>query len=127
MASVAIWAALQVVLVFWLRFPEGTGWSDLRYNLSLPKPGSVYVRDRFVCDPFLFLADVENGRTIALPSIVALTIQRGRVVDLEKEFQKLAVAEFFRVKIDLDRFGMRSVIAVRCVRDVAACVTHTLV
>jgi hypothetical protein len=72
----------------------------------------------------LFLAGVENGRTIAPPSIVALAIQRGRVVDLEKEFQKLAIAELSRIKIDLDRFGMRSVIGVRCVWDGAACVAH---
>jgi hypothetical protein len=113
-----------MVLMFWLGLPEGTGWSDFRHNLSGPKPGSFYVRDRLVSDPLLFLAGVENGRTLAPPSIVALAIQRGRVVDLEKEFQKLAIAELSRIKIDLDRFGMRSVIGVRCVWDGAACVAH---
>ena len=113
MASVAIRVALQVVLMFPLGFPEGAGLGDFRNNLSGPKPGGFDVRDRVLCDPFLILAGVENRRTIAGPSIVALTVQSRRIVNLKKEFQELPVTKLLRAKNDLDRFGMRSVIAVR--------------
>ena len=74
MASVAIRVALQVVLMLRLGFPEGAGLGNFRKNLSGPKPGGLDVRDRVVCDPFLILAGVENRRTIAGSSVVALTI-----------------------------------------------------
>ena len=45
-------------------------------------------------------------------------------MDLEKEFQQVPVAELLRIKNDLDRLGMRSVIAIRRIRDIAACIAH---
>lgn len=125
MASVATWITLQIVLMFWLGLPEWTGLRDFSHNLPGPQPGGLDLRDSVACNPLLFLARVENRRTIARSLIVSLTVQRGRVVDLEKEFQKLPITELLRVKNDLDRFGMCSVIAVRCIGDVATRIADT--
>jgi hypothetical protein len=51
---------LQVVLMFWLSFPERAGWVDFRDNLSRPKPRGFDVCNGVVCDPLLILAGVEN-------------------------------------------------------------------
>src|SRR5689334_20982518 len=114
MASVAIRITFQVVLMLRLRFPKGTGLSEFRHNLPRPKPGGFDVRNRVACDPFLIRAGVEDRRTVAGSPIVALAVQSRRVMDLEKEFQELPIAELLRVENDLDRFRMRSVVAVRC-------------
>src|ERR1700737_303516 len=90
--------------------PEGTSLSDFRNNLPGPKPGGFDVRDSVACDPLLFLARVENLRTIAGSPIVSLAVQRGRIMDLEKEFQQLPITDLLRIKNDLDCFGMRSMI-----------------
>jgi hypothetical protein len=122
MASVAIRVALKVVSMFRLGFPEGAALGDFRDDFSGPKPGGFYVRDRVLCDTFLILAGLENRPAIAGPSIVAPTIHSRRIVNLKKEFQELPTTELLRIQNDLDRFGMRSVIAVRCIRNVTPCI-----
>jgi hypothetical protein len=122
MASIPIRITLQVVLMLRLGFPKATGLSEFRNNLPRPKPGGFDVRNRVACDPFLIRADAEDRRTVAGSPIVALAVQSRRVMDLEKEFQELPIAELLRVENDLDRFRMRSVVAVRCIRNVAACI-----
>jgi hypothetical protein len=66
----------------------------------------------------LFITRVEDRRAIAGASIVALAIERRRVVNLEEEFQQLAC--FVRIEDDLDRLGVVSVIAIGGVRQLAA-------
>ena len=51
--------------------------------------------------------------------------QRRRIVDLEEEFQDVPVARHCRVEDNLDPLGMRAVITIRGVRNIAARVTHT--
>jgi hypothetical protein len=57
-------------------------------------------------DLLLLVARVVDGRPIAQSAIIALAIQRARIVDLEEELQDLAVADPGWVKQDLDRLGM---------------------
>jgi hypothetical protein len=54
-----------------------------------------------------------------------LAVQRRRIVDLEEEFQDVPVARHCRVEDNLDPLGMRAVITIRGVRNIAARVTHT--
>src|SRR6185437_16843974 len=63
-------------------------------------------------------------RAIALAEIIALTIERRRVVDLEEELEQIAIRRLLRVEGDFDRFGMCAVISVCRVLDVATRVTH---
>ncbi len=46
-------------------------------------------------------------------------------MDLEEEFQDVPVARHCRVEDNLDPLGMRAVITIRGVRNIAARVTHT--
>src|SRR6185295_15354310 len=87
-------------------------------------PGSLYVGDCSFGNALLFVARVEDRRAIAEPHIISLTIFRGRVVDLEEELEQPPIADFARIKNNLDRFGMSSVITVGSVGDVSTCVPH---
>src|SRR6266511_5170876 len=62
----------------------------------------------------------------ALPisDVVPLAVQRRRVVDLEEELEQVPVRDLLGIEGDLDSLGVRSVVPVRRVRDVAAGVTH---
>ena len=71
---------------------------------------------------FCSSAGVENGGAIARAHVVALPVARRRIVDLEEEFEQRPVAGLGRIENDLDRFGMRAVIAVGRVRHVAAAI-----
>src|ERR1700728_3246395 len=106
MARVAMWVTLQVVLMFGLGFPEGTGCGDLRHHLARPKTRGFDVGDRVDGNPLLILRRVENRRTVTGSPIISLAVQRGGIVDLEKELQQLPVAELLRVKNDLNRLCM---------------------
>ncbi len=55
-----------------------------------------------------------------MPTVVALAVLRGRVVDLEEELEQVAVGDPLRVEDDLDRLGVGAVVAVGRVRHVAA-------
>src|SRR5437868_5162102 len=109
--------------MLWLGFPE---WARLRHfghDLSGPNPRGFDVRNGFARDALLFLAGAENRRTVAGSSIIALSVKRGRIMDLEKEFQELPIAQLLRVKNNLYGFSVSSVIPVRCIRHVAAGIT----
>src|SRR6185312_8354279 len=119
-ASVAARNAFEIILVLRFRFPEGAGWRQLGHHLSRPEPGCVYIRDGVLRDLPLFLAGIEDGRTIARASIVALAVQSRRIVNLEEKFQQLPVADFRGIENDLDGFGMRAVIAIGGVGHIAS-------
>src|SRR5258705_3518146 len=83
------------------------------------------IGDGGVRDPLLFVARIEDGRTIAGSPVVTLTIQRGRVMNLEEKLQKPPVTDRLRIKDNLNRFGMISVVLISGVRYVAACISDT--
>src|SRR5438876_569018 len=59
-------------------------------------------------------------RAVARPDVVALTVSRRRVVNLKEELQQPAITDLSWIEDDLDRFGVRAVIAVCRVENVAA-------
>src|SRR3984957_6568811 len=123
-AGIAAGKFLQIVLMLRLGLPESTRRRNLSDHLAGPQTGSLHVSDRFNRHALLLFAGVVNRRTIAQATVIALAIHRGRVMNLEEKFQNLAVADFRRIENNLDRFRVRSVIAVGGVGHVAAGVTH---
>src|SRR5471032_3361029 len=124
MAGIAIWQALQVILVLGLCLPEWAGRFHLRDNLGWPQAGSIDILDGVLRYLLLRFAGVENGRAVAGAQVVALAIFRAGVVDLEKEFEDLAIADDGWIEDDFDRFGVRAMIAVSGVGHVAAAVAY---
>src|SRR4051794_35208139 len=108
-----------------LGLPERPGRLDLGDNLAGPQPGGVDVRDRLARDPLLLGVEVIDRRAVARADVVALAIPRRRVVDLEEELEDVAVGDLLGVEDDLDRLGVRAVLAVGRVGDVAAGVSDT--
>src|SRR5918996_553729 len=119
-AGVAVRVAFQVVLMLRLGLPEVAGRGYLGHHLARPESRRFDIGDRVLRDPLLLLARVEDGGAIAASDVVALTVQRGRIADLEEKLQKPPKSDGLGIKDDLDRLGMRSVIAVGRVRYVAA-------
>src|SRR5918994_4033537 len=119
-AGIAGRVALEIVLVLRLGLPEFAGGRELRYHAVWPQAGGVGIVDNPECLVMLRLGDIENLRAVRSPDIVALAIQRGRIVNLEEELQKVAIADAFRVELDLDGLGVRSMIAISRVRHITA-------
>ena len=92
MAGVAIGVALQVILVLRLRLPEVPHRLDLGHRLAWPQARSVYVCDGVLGYPFLLIVDVVDRRPIGAADVVALSISRGGIVDLEEILQNPPVA-----------------------------------
>src|SRR6266403_852256 len=120
MACVSVWDALQVILVFRLRFPEGSRRGHFGHHSSGPQARRVDIGDGVLGDAPLLIAGREDGRVVADAHVVALAIARRRVMDLEEELQQLAKAAPFRVEDDLDGFGVGSVMAIRRIRNITA-------
>jgi len=108
MARVPVGIALQVVLVLGLGLPERPGRRHFGDHLARPETGGVDVGDGVLRRPLLRVAEVEDRRTVAGPDVVALPVQRGRVVDLEEELEQVPVGNLVRVEGDLDRLGVTS-------------------
>src|SRR5215218_7176301 len=123
-AGVPVRIPLEIVLMLGLSFPERPGRRHLGDDLPGPEARRFNVGDRFVGHPALFLVEIEDRRAIARPDVVALTVPRRRIVDLEEELQQVSIRDPHWVEDDLDRLGVRAVLAVRRVRDVAAAVAH---
>ena len=117
--------ALEIVLVLGLSRPEFAGGRDLRHNAAWPQAGGVDIVDCLQRLVTLRLGNVEDLRAIRSSGIVALTIQRGGIVNLEEELQKVAIADKCRGELDLDGLGVRSMVTIGCVRYIAARVTNT--
>src|SRR5271166_4533032 len=120
MARVPVRVPLEVVLVLGLGLPERAGRRHLGDHLARPKAGRVDVGDRVLGDLLLLVAEVEDGRPVAGPDVVALPVPRGRVVHLEEEVQQVPVGDLVRVEDDLDRLRVAAVVPVGGVRHVAA-------
>src|SRR5215470_11400818 len=122
-AGIAVGVLLQVVLVLGLGLPEGPGGLNRGDHLARPQAGGVDVGDRVLGDLLLRVAGVEDGRPVAGPHVVALPVERGRVVDLEEELEQVPIGDLLRVEDDLDGLGVGAMVAVGGVRHVAARVT----
>src|SRR4029453_4657426 len=123
-AGVPVRIPLEVVLMLRLCLPERACRCHLGHDRSWPKTRRLDIGDGVLGDPALLLVRVEDRRAIARPDVVSLAVQRRRVVDLEEELEQLPVGDPLRVEDDLDRFGVRPVIAVGRVRNIAAAVAN---
>src|SRR6185437_1172313 len=123
-AAVAVRIPLEVVLMLGLGLPERPRRRHLGHDLPRPQAGSVDVGDRLLGDPALLLIEVEDSRAIARPRVVALPVERRRVVDPKEELEQTPVGGQLGIEDDLDRLGMRAVVAVGRVWNLAACVPH---
>ena len=83
------------------------------------------IGDCVVGSLLLVLARVKNRRTVARPDVIALTVPRRRIMDLKEELEQSAITDLVRVENDLDRLGVRPVIAIRRVRNVATGVSDS--
>src|SRR4051794_39338489 len=119
-AGVSEGGLLQVVLVLLLGLPERASRRHLGDDLARPQARGVDVGDRVERDEPLLLARVEDRRAVAPAHVVALTVPRRRVVDLEEELQQLPERNHFGIEDDLYRLGVLTVISVRGVGSVAA-------
>jgi hypothetical protein len=108
-----------------LGFPELARGRDLGHDLARPETGRLDVCNRVLCDPLLFVAHIEDRRAIARAQIIALAVERGRIVDLEEELQHGPEAGLGGIEGDLDRFGMTFMIAVGGILHRAAGVADT--
>ena len=99
-----------------LGLPKLGGGRDLRRNTAWPQAGSVDILDRPERRVALRLRSIEYLRAVRRADIAALSVQRGRIVNLEEEFRQIAIAE----AADKTRFGMRSMVAIGRVRHIAA-------
>jgi len=119
-AGVPVGIPLEVVLVLRLGLPEGPGLRHLGDHLARPQAGRVHVGDGVLGDLLLLVIEVEDGRPVAGPDVVALPVPGRRVMDLEEELQQVPVGRLLRVEDDLDRLGVAVVVPVGGVRHVAA-------
>ena len=126
-AGIAERVALEIVLVLRLGLPEFAGGRDLRHNAAWPQAGGVDIVDCPECLVTLRLGDIEDLRAVRSSDIVTLAVQCGRIVNLEEELQKVAIADAFRVELDLDGLSVRSMVAIGRVRHIAARVSDTCV
>src|SRR5688572_2008489 len=86
-AGIPVRIPLEIVLMLGLRFPERPGRRHLGDRPPRPEARSLDVGDRVASHPALFLVEIEDRRAVARPDVVALTVQRRRIVDLEEELQ----------------------------------------
>src|SRR5271166_6913593 len=107
-----------------LGFPERSGGCHLGDSLARPKAGSIDIGYGVFRDPLLLIAGIEDGRPVARSPVVTLTVQRRRIMDLEKEFQQLSIADGLRIEEDLNGFRVIAMVAIRRVWHVTAGVAH---
>ena len=102
-----------------LGFPKRGRGLDLRYDLAGPNTGGVHIGNRVERGLTLLVARVVNRRPVAQSTIVPLLIARRRIVNLEEEFEQVAIARQRRVEHDLNCLSMRAVVAVGRIGNVA--------
>jgi hypothetical protein len=111
---------LQVILVVLLSLPERPRRGDLGHDLSRPEAGCVDVRDGVDGGQSLFFTGVEDGRTNVSPDLIALPVQRRRIVDLKEELEQVPVRKGVGVIGNLQRLGVIAQVVVRGARGFPA-------
>ena len=77
--------------MFRLGFPERARRTDLTHDLARPESRGIDVGDHVFGNLTLIIVDIEDRRSITRADVVALSIHRGRVVNLEEEREDVAV------------------------------------
>jgi hypothetical protein len=124
MAGVTVRIPLEIVLMLRLGFPENAGRRHLGHDFARPKPGGIHVGYRVFPDALLLIIHAEDCGTIAGADVVALAIERRRIMDLEEKFQKVAIADPGRVEYNLDSLGVVAMIAIGGIGHITTGVAH---
>src|SRR5205085_11682963 len=88
---VSVRVTLEIVLMLGLGLPERPRRRHLGDHLAGPETRGLDVGDRVLGDTTLLVVEVEDRGAIAQSDVVALAVERRRVVDLEEELQQLAI------------------------------------
>ena len=110
--------------MLWLGLAEIGCRFDFGHDFAGPEARCVDVGDGVERLKLLAFVEVIDSRAVGHAAIITLAQGRGWVVDLEEEFEQLAVAGFGRIKDDFDPFRMGAVVAVGGIRHVAARIAH---
>src|SRR5262245_12411814 len=87
MARVPVRVLLEVVLMLGLRLPERAGGHDFGHDLPRPAARRVDLGERLLGDAPLLVVEVEDRGAVARPDVVALAVERRRIVDAEEELE----------------------------------------
>src|SRR5450432_2978139 len=120
MAGISIGITLEVVLMFGLGLPKVAGWGDFGGHAPRPQAGRLDIGNGVARDALLLRRRIENRRAVTHSDIVALAVERGGIVDLGEEFQRVPEARDLGIEHDLDRLGVGAVIAIGGIADIPA-------
>jgi hypothetical protein len=84
------------------------------------RTGGLDIRDRILGDALLLVIHVENARAVACAHVVALTVARRWIVNLEEKLERCPVAHDLWIKNDLDGLRLCAVVSVSRVGKIAA-------
>ena len=87
MAGVAAGRSLKIILMLGFGLPEVACRNDFRNDFSRPQARSVDIGDGIFGNPLLLLTNVKDRRSVAGPDVVALTVARGWIVNLEQKLE----------------------------------------
>jgi hypothetical protein len=117
---------LEIPLVVFLSAIELRGWNDLRHNRALEDVACFQRRDRLAGLRLLVGIVKENRGTILRAEIGTLSVQRGRIMILEKYSQQFPIGHALGIKFDLNGLGVtgspRAHVLVGRILRCAACV-----
>ena len=65
---------------------------QLESQPSRPFAGGSHVTNGLFGDPLLLLVSIENGGAVTCTDVVALTIQRGWIMNLKEKLEQLPIA-----------------------------------
>src|SRR3546814_770927 len=119
MAVIAVGDALEIVLVFRLRLPKVSCRRNFRNDALRPQAGRIDIGYRFFGRATLLVTRVEDRGTVARAAVVALTVQRRRIMDLEEKLEQIPIGRLVGVEDDLDRLSVGAMISVGRIRHVA--------
>ena len=111
MAGVAVRASLQIILVVSFCCIEFGCGCHFGYNSARPFLRGFHFVDELLGDALLLIIQIKNRRAVRRTEIVALPVSRRRVVNLEHEFEQLAVGGSGGVEHHFDCLGMAAVVS----------------
>src|SRR6266568_6817352 len=99
MACIAVWLALQIILMIPLGRPEFPVVDDLRRDR--PRPLLLCPLDRVLRRLALLVIVREDRGAVLRAGVVSLLVRRGRIVQAEEEVEDVVVRDLRRIEDDL--------------------------
>ncbi len=121
MARVAVRVSLWVILVFGLGLPEIAGGRELGSRCLSPATAQMRRHRQWSLLPQVFAPGwCRKSPSGSSTSVVTLAVECRWVVNLKEELQQPSVTDTCRIEGDFYRFGMRTVIAICGIGNIAA-------